>query len=161
MAGGINKVTLIGRLGFDPEAKAMKGDKEFCKLRLATSKKVNGEEITQWHNVVIWSEQNARFVLDYAKKGTLLYLEGEIEYSERQKDDGTMAYYTNIIVPTYTGVVQIMADPPIRGDSQGSSTRQPARSYASEKAPARKPKPEYSEEQRARDRAEFDDEIPF
>ena len=60
MAGGINKVILIGRLGFDPEAKPMKGDKEFCKLRLATSNKVNGEEITQWHNVVIWSEQNAR-----------------------------------------------------------------------------------------------------
>ena len=158
---GINKVVLIGRLGKDPERKETRDGKEFSKFSLATSRKVRDEEVTQWHNVVVWNENNARYVNDFAQKGTLLYVEGEIEYRTVDGEGGTR-YFTDIVIPGFGGTVQILKDGVPREEGHSGSTRKPARSYANEKTGTRtKPKPEYSEEQRAADRADFDDDIPF
>jgi len=157
---GINKVVLIGRLGKDPERKETRDGKEFSKFSVATSRKVRDEEVTQWHNVVVWNENNARYVNDFAQKGTLLYVEGEIEYRTVNNDDGTARYFTDIVVPGFGGTIQILKDGVPREEGHSSSTRKAARSYGDSK-PRSKPKPEYSEEQRAADRADFDDDIPF
>lgn len=147
---GINRVVLIGRLGKDPERKQTRDGKEFSTFSLATSKKIKDEEVTQWHNVVVWSEINAKYINSYAQKGTLLYVEGEIEYRTAEKDDGSKAYYTDIVVPGFGGNTQILKDGVPREEGHSGSTRKPAKKYGDEKP---KTKEQVAEV--------FDDDIPF
>jgi single-strand DNA-binding protein len=101
---GLNKVTLIGNLGKDPEIKEA-GNSKVCKFSLATSsswkdKDGNRQEKTEWHNIVAWGktgEQLAKFL----KKGSRVYLEGRIEYRKYEKD-GETKYITEVIVADYT-----------------------------------------------------------
>jgi len=101
----VNNVTLIGRLGKDPEWFASKtGDagKGVCKFSLATDKSYkdkNGEwqTNTQWHNIVLFNATGER-ASKILKKGTLIYVEGELEYDEYVDKDGVKRYSTSIIV---------------------------------------------------------------
>lgn len=157
---GINKAVLIGRLGKDPEPKQTKAGKEFSSFSMATSRKIGEEEKTQWHNVVVWSEHSAKYVNDYARKGTLIYVEGEIEYRTWEKQDGSTGYATDIVVGQYNGNVLILNDgtpreregEPAKPKTRTSTRAQPKRkeTYAQAKT---KPEPHFEED--------LDDEIPF
>jgi len=111
MAISVNKVMLVGRLGADPEQR--RGD--VVTLRLATSEswrdKNSGErqERTQWHNVVIFNEVTARFVANFAKKGDLLYVEGQLETRKWEREGQEDKYYTEVVIRPYSGSVQIMS----------------------------------------------------
>lgn len=90
----VNKAFLIGRVGHTPEFKEKSG---VCTFSLATSKKYDGQETTQWHNCVTF-KKNAENVFKYVQKGSLLHVEGEIQYQKYTGKDGTKKQRTEIYV---------------------------------------------------------------
>lgn len=103
----LNKAILIGNMGADIEVKPLTEGK-MGKLRLATSKKVKGEDRTQWHNVIIWDEKKVDYLASYAKTGTKIYVEGEIE-TRQYEQDGQKKWITEIVVGRFDSKVQILA----------------------------------------------------
>ena len=104
----INKVMLIGRLGADPEVKKTKNGDSFANLSLATNKKIKDNEKTTWHKIVVFDPRIADTMGQYAKKGTLLYVEGEIETRSYKDANDNQRYVTEIIVPRYSGVIRMV-----------------------------------------------------
>ena len=107
----INKVILVGRVGSDPEVKISTKEEKFAGFSLATSEKFkrNNEwqEKTQWHKCMCWDPNLAGTIEKYVKKGTMLYLEGQVE--NRQYDhNGETKYVTEIIIPRYKGVIKMI-----------------------------------------------------
>tara|TARA_R100000988_G_C4003904_1_gene171096 strand:- start:2167 stop:2574 length:408 start_codon:yes stop_codon:yes gene_type:complete len=108
----INKVILLGRVGSDPEVKVSTREEKFAGFSLATSerfKNKSGEwqEKTQWHRLVCWDPNIAKTIEQYVKKGTMLYIEGQIE--TRQYDhNGETKYVTEIIIPRYKGILKMI-----------------------------------------------------
>lgn len=101
----VNKVTLIGRLGKDPEFRVTAGGTPMAKFSLATSEKrknPNGElvEQTEWHRLTCWGRQ-AEVARDYLVKGQLVYVEGRIHYDSYENKEGQKVYTTDIIVNTF------------------------------------------------------------
>ena len=94
---GINKVILLGRLGQNPEYKTSQSGVGYCNFSIATSaRKKDGPEITQWHRCTAFNK-TAELINKYVSKGQQLYVEGEIQYNQYEKE-GVTTYYTNIIV---------------------------------------------------------------
>lgn len=91
----MNKVILIGRLGKDPESRFTQTNTQVVNFSVATSKKVKGEEQTEWHNIVTFSK-TAEIAEKYLKKGSLVCIEGSIQTSKYEKD-GQTRYSTQII----------------------------------------------------------------
>ena len=106
MSRSLNKVTLIGNLGSDPEVRSAAGGNRVANFSLATSRSWNDQngnkqEKTEWHRCVVWnskSSQLADIVEKYVKKGDKLYVEGRIEYRQWQDKDGQTKYSTEINV---------------------------------------------------------------
>jgi single-strand DNA-binding protein len=97
----MNKVILIGNLGADPESRITTTGKDVCNLSLATTSKwknKDGElqEKTEWHRVTIWGK-TAEIAQKYLSKGRQVCIEGHIEYSKSEQEDGTFKYYTDIV----------------------------------------------------------------
>src|ERR1700730_13239624 len=94
MAGSVNKVILVGNLGKDPEVRRLNSGAAVVNLRLATSEswrdKATGEkqERTEWHNVVIYNENLGKIAEQYLKKGTKVYLDGQLQTREYTDRDG-------------------------------------------------------------------------
>ena len=107
MAGSLNKVLLIGRLGNDPEIKQMSNGKNVARLSVATSEtwkdKNSGErkEKTEWHRVVIFNEGLVGVVQQYLKKGSQVYIEGQIQTTKYTDNNGQEKYSTQIILQGY------------------------------------------------------------
>ena len=107
MAGSVNKVTLIGNLGADPETRTFQGGGKVCNLRIATSEtwkdKNTGEkkESTQWHQVAIFSEPLVRVAEQYLRKGSKVYLEGQLETRKWQDQSGQDRYTTEVTLRPY------------------------------------------------------------
>ena len=101
MARGINKVILVGNLGNDPEVKYTQGGMAITKVSLATSsvrkdKDGNQQEKTEWHRVTFFGKLG-EIAGEYLKKGSQVYVEGRITYSETTGDDGQQRYFTDIV----------------------------------------------------------------
>jgi len=101
MARGINKVILVGNLGNDPETKYTQGGLAVTTIRLATTsvrkdRDGNTQERTDWHRVKLFGKL-AEIAAEYLRKGSQVYIEGSIRYSEHTGDDGQKRYYTDII----------------------------------------------------------------
>jgi single-strand DNA-binding protein len=102
----LNKVTLIGNLGSDPEVRSATGGNRVANFSLATSRSWNDasgnkQEKTEWHRCVVWNSKNSQLadiVERYVKKGDKLYVEGRIEYRQWQDKDGQTKYSTEINV---------------------------------------------------------------
>ena len=105
----INKVILVGRLGADPEVKQTKKGDTMANLSLATNKKFKEDEKTTWHKVVVFDPRIADTMGKYAKKGTMLYIEGEIETRSYEDSGGQKRYVTEIVVPRYSGVIKMVS----------------------------------------------------
>lgn len=127
MSRSLNKVTLIGNLGSDPEVRSATGGNRVANFSLATSRTWNDasgnkQEKTEWHRCVVWNSKSstlADVVERYVKKGDKLYVEGRIEYKQWQDKDGQTKYSTEINVREL-----IMLGSPRSGD--GSMSRAPA-----------------------------------
>ena len=126
MAGSVNKVTLIGNLGNDPEVKRLSNGDQLVNLSVATSEtwrdKNSGErrEKTEWHRVVIFNENLGRVAEQYLKKGMKVYIEGQLQTrSWEDQQSGQKRYSTEIVLQRYRGDLQMLD----RGEGGGGNGR--------------------------------------
>lgn len=122
MAGSVNKVIIVGNLGRDPETRTFQNGGKVCNLRIATSEnwkdRNTGErrERTEWHSVAIFSEPLARIAEQYLKKGSKVYIEGQLETRKWQDQSGADRYSTEVVLRPYRGELTLLDS---RGDNQG------------------------------------------
>mgnify|MGYP002784538188 FL=1 len=108
MAGSVNKVILVGNLGKDPEVRSFQNGGSVCSFSLATSEtwrdKSTGErrEKTEWHNVAIFSEGLVKVASQYLKKGSKVYIEGQLETRKWQDKEGKDRYTTEVVLRNYS-----------------------------------------------------------
>jgi len=126
MAGSVNKVTLLGFLGADPEVRRTQDGRPIVNLRLATSEswrdKSTGErrEKTEWHRVVIFNEGLAKVAEQYLRKGSHVYMEGQLQTRKWQDQSGADRYSTEVVLQNFRGELKMLDRV---GDSGGSSDR--------------------------------------
>ena len=114
MAGSVNKVILVGNLGKDPEVRRLNSGEPVVSLRIATSEswrdKNSGErkERTEWHNVVIFNENLGKVAEQYCKKGTKVYLEGQLQTRKWQDQSGADRYTTEVVLQRFRGELQLL-----------------------------------------------------
>ena len=114
MAGSVNKVMLIGHLGRDPEIRHNQAGEPIANLRLATSEtwrdKASGErrERTEWHSVVIFNENLLRVAEQYLRKGSKVYVEGQLETRKATDQSGGERYFTEVVLRPFRGELTIL-----------------------------------------------------
>ena len=146
MAGSVNKVILVGNLGKDPETRRLNSGDPVVNLRIATSEswkdKATGErkEKTEWHNVVIFNENLARVAEQYLRKGSKVYVEGQLQTRKWTDQSGQEKYTTEIVLQRFRGELTILdgrgGGGEIGDDTGGSSRGEFGRSSPMEKRPA-------------------------
>jgi single-strand DNA-binding protein len=114
VAGSVNKVILIGNLGKDPEVRSMQNGGKVCNLSIATSEtwkdKMSGErkERTEWHRVVIFNDNLIGIAERYLKKGSKVYLEGQIETRKWSDQSGVEKYSTEVVLRQFRGELTLL-----------------------------------------------------
>jgi single-strand DNA-binding protein len=114
MAGSVNKVILVGNLGADPEIRRTQDGRPVANLRLATSEswrdKATGErkEKTEWHRVVIFNENLCRIAEQYLKKGSKVYIEGQLQTRKWQDQSGQDRYSTEVVLQGFRGELTLL-----------------------------------------------------
>ena len=119
MSGSVNKVTLIGNLGRDPEIRAMQNGDKIVQLSIATSDrwkdKNSGEqrERTEWHRVVIFNDALGKIAEQYLKKGSTVYLEGQLQTRKwTDQQSGQDKYTTEVVLQRYRGELTLLGSRP-------------------------------------------------
>ena len=130
---GVNKVILVGNLGADPEVRKLASGEPVVNLRVATSEswrdKASGErkERTEWHKVVIFNENIAKTAEKYLRKGSKVYLEGQIQTRKWQNKDGVDQYTTEVVLQRFRGELVMLdgkgGDNAVEGASMGGGGR--------------------------------------
>jgi single-strand DNA-binding protein len=168
MAGSVNKVILVGNLGADPEIRRTQDGRPIVNLRVATTDtwrdKGSGErkERTEWHRVVIFSEGLAKVAEQYLKKGSRVYLEGQLQTRKWQDQGGQDRYSTEIGLQNFSSQMVLLDRAGGGGggggypDDNGSDFGSSSGSSSGRSAPARQPAMAG-----AGRRDDMDDEIPF
>ncbi|WP_407965898.1 single-stranded DNA-binding protein [Bartonella sp. C271] len=131
----LNKVTLIGRLGANPESKTMNSGAEIVNFRLATSQSYTDKkthqkiEKTEWHSVVIFNPHLAKIALQYLRKGSKVYLEGQLQTRKWQDKNGQDHSTIEIVLPQYRGELKLLD---VKNNQLASHTSSPitSESYA-------------------------------
>jgi single-strand DNA-binding protein len=116
---GVNKVILVGNLGNDPESRSLGNGGEVVNLSVATSetwkdKEGNRQERTEWHRVVIFNENLGRVAKSYLRKGSKVYLEGQLQTRKWQDNSGQDKYSTEVVLQRFRGELVLL-------DAKGSS----------------------------------------
>ena len=120
MAGSVNKVIIVGNLGRDPEVRSFANGGKVVNLRIATTEswrdKQSGEkkERTEWHSVAIFNEGLAKIAEQYLRKGSTVYIEGQLETRKWQDQSGADRYTTEIVLRQFRGEMTLLGG---RGDS--------------------------------------------
>ena len=174
MAGSVNKVILIGNLGRDPEVRRMGSGDAVVNLRIATSEswrdRTSGErkERTEWHSVVIFNENLAKIAEQYLKKGSKVYIEGQLQTRKWTDQSGQERYSTEVVLQRFRGELTLLdgrgegggrsegGDYSEGGSDYGSSgpmERAPARSGGGGRGQGAAPASNFS--------SDLDDDIPF
>jgi single-strand DNA-binding protein len=154
---GLNKVTLIGRLGADPESRSFSNGGKVVNLRLATSEtwkdKTSGErkERTEWHSVAIFNEGLAGIAERFLRKGSQCYVEGQLETRKWQDQSGADRYSTEVVLRPFNGSI-VLLDGKSGGDREDASARGDNRTYGQTSG---------ERNQAYRAAADLDDEVPF
>ncbi|MBI1234724.1 MAG: single-stranded DNA-binding protein [Alphaproteobacteria bacterium] len=124
MAGSVNKVILVGNLGKDPEVRSMNSGDKVASFSIATSEqwrdKNSGErrEKTEWHNVVIFDQNIVKVAENYLKKGSKVYVEGQLQTRKWQDRDGNDRYTTEVVLQRFRGELHMLDT---RGSGGGNS----------------------------------------
>ena len=128
MSGSVNKVTLVGNLGRDPEVRAMQNGDKIVQLSIATSDrwkdKSSGEqrERTEWHRVVIFNDALGKIAEQYLKKGSTVYLEGQLQTRKwTDQQSGQEKYTTEVVLQRYRGELTLLGS---RSENQITNDRQ-------------------------------------
>jgi single-strand DNA-binding protein len=114
MAGSVNKVTLLGNLGRDPEVRSTQDGMKIVNLSIATSERWkdrnSGEqrERTEWHRVVIFNEALARIAEQYLRKGSTVYIEGQLQTRKWTDQQGVEKYTTEVVLQRYRGELTLL-----------------------------------------------------
>lgn len=168
MTGSVNKVILVGNLGADPEIKRMQSGDAIANLRIATSEtwrdKASGErkERTEWHSVVIFNDGLVKVAEQYLRKGSTVYIEGQLQTRSWEDQQGQKRYTTEVVLQRFRGELQMLGgagegqgDRAGRGRDEDSGRGAGGRGggYGSQKG--RSPAPS------SRPSDDMDDEIPF
>ncbi|MBL61722.1 MAG: single-stranded DNA-binding protein [Candidatus Pelagibacter sp.] len=152
MAGSLNKVLLIGRLGNDPEIKQMTNGKNVARLSIATSEtwkdKNSGEkkEKTEWHRVVIFNEGLVNVVQQFLKKGAQVYIEGQIQTTKYTDNNGQEKFSTQIVLQGYNSTLTMLGASGSKPSIDEGNMNQDTSSLPSDNNVSSK---------------ELDDEVPF
>jgi single-strand DNA-binding protein len=152
MAGSVNKVILVGNLGRDPEVRSTQDGAKIVQLSLATSEswkdRATGErrERTEWHRVVIFNERLADVAEQYLRKGSKLYIEGQLQTRKWQDKEGLDRYTTEIVLGKFRGELTMLDGRSSEGGGTGGrQSEEPVAASASGGGGA----------------SDLDDEIPF
>ena len=157
MAGSVNKVILIGNLGADPEIRHMQDGRPVCNLRVATSEswrdKATGErrERTEWHRVVIFNEGLCKIAEQYLRKGSKVYLEGQLQTRKWQDQSGQDRYSTEVVLQGFNSALTMLDSR--SGESGGFSGSRDSAGAGAGARGASEGGQDFA--------AELDDEIPF
>tara|TARA_B100000073_G_C23660771_1_gene544467 strand:- start:508 stop:960 length:453 start_codon:yes stop_codon:yes gene_type:complete len=114
MAGSVNKVILIGNLGRDPEVRTFQNGGKVCNFSIATSEtwkdRNSGErqERTNWHNIAIFNENLAQIAEQYLRKGSKVYVEGQLETRKWQDQAGNDRYTTEVVLRNFRGELTLL-----------------------------------------------------
>ena len=152
MAGSLNKVMLIGNLGADPVIRQTQDGKKLAQLSLATSEswkdKATGEkkEKTSWHRIVIFNDGLAGVVENYVKKGSKIFVEGQLQTRKFTDQDGNEKYTTEVVLGNYNGTLTMLDSRSGNTESMGAIDSDVNQDMASSQPPAD---------------LDIDDEIPF
>ena len=159
---GVNKVIIVGNCGQDPEVRYSPSGMCFCNVSIATSEswkdKQSGEqkERTEWHRVVLQGKL-AEIAGEYLKKGSQAYFEGKLQTRKWQDQSGQDKYTTEIVVDSFTGVMQLLGGKPQgQQGQQQAGTQQQRQQTQQQLANPQQGKPAYSEPH-----MDFSDDIPF
>ena len=165
MSGSLNKVTLIGNLGSDPEIKAMQNGDKIVNLSIATSDrwkdKTTGEqrERTEWHRVVIFNDALGRIAEQYLKKGSTIYIEGQLQTRKwTDQQSGQEKYTTEVVLQRYRGEITMLG---ARPDNSFSNQSQGTVSNQSQSSNEQSNFQETNQNQVSNIASDLDDEIPF
>ena len=156
MVSSLNKVMLIGNLGADPIIRQTQDGKRLAQLSLATSEtwkdKNTGEkrDKTQWHRIVIFNDGLAGVVESYLKKGSKVYIEGQLQSRKYTDKDGVEKYTTEIVLANYNGTLTMLDSKGSSGDFSSDSMSQIDQNMASDTSTSSNS-----------DDLDIDDEIPF
>ena len=155
MAGSINKVILLGRLGADPEIRVSQDGKKIARFSLATSEswkdKITNEkkEKTEWHKIVIFSSVLSEITEKYLKKGSLIYLEGQVSTRKYTDQSGVEKYITEIVLQGYNCQLTMVDNRGENFDGNNVSSPSIENSFESKKT------------EESIQGVEIDDEVPF
>jgi len=164
MAGSVNKVILVGNLGADPEVRRLNSGDQVVSFRVATSEtwrdKNSGErkERTEWHNVVIFNENLGKVAEQYCKKGTKVYLEGQLQTRKWQDQSGADRYTTEVVLQRFRGELQLLDSRGGGADRQNFPEEERGERQSFGKSPASDRRPAMSTGGGA---GAIDDDIPF
>ena len=155
MAGSVNKVILVGNLGRDPEIRSMPSGGSIANLSIATSEswrdRNTGErrEKTEWHRVVIFSEGLVKIAEQYLRKGSTVYIEGQLETRKWQDQSGNDKYSTEVVLRNFNSTLTMLGG---RDSQGGGGGRSDDGGYGAPRQ-MEGPKQDFSQD--------MDDEIPF
>jgi single-strand DNA-binding protein len=159
MAGSLNRVMLIGNLGQDPDIRSMQNGGRVCNLSIATSEswkdRNTGErkEKTEWHRVVVFNEGLVGVIENYVKKGSKVFIEGQLETRKWQDQNGQDKYSTEVVIKNFNGGLTMLDG---RNDNQGGGGYQQQRPQAQQGGGMQQqnatPAPVHDD---------FEDDIPF
>lgn len=163
MAGSVNKVILVGNLGRDPEVRSFPNGGKVCNLRIATSEswrdKATGErkERTEWHSVAIFDENIVKVAEQYLRKGSTVYVEGQLETRKWQDQSGADRYSTEVVLRPFRSTMTMLGG---RGEGGGSGGGGGGTSYGGGSGGGYDEGPGSASPQGG-GRSDMDDEIPF
>ena len=152
---GVNKVILVGNLGADPEARSLNNGGEVVNLRVATSESWkdrdgNRQERTEWHRVVIFNENLGRVAKNYLRKGSKVYLEGQLQTRKWTDQSGQEKYSTEVVLQRFNGELVLLDS----RDSGGGRGDYGDDDFASAPKPQQRPQPATFDN-------DLDDDVPF
>ena len=159
---GVNKVILVGNLGADPESRSLNNGGEVVNMRVATSEQWkdrdgNRQERTEWHNVVIFNENLGRVAKNYLRKGSKVYLEGQLQTRKWQDQSGNDKYTTEIVLQKFRGELVLLDSREGAGAGGGRGSFGDSFDEMGGGAPART----QSRPQPAAFDTDLDDDVPF
>ena len=156
---GVNKVTLVGNLGADPEARSLNNGGEVVNMRIATSEQWKDregqrQERTEWHNVVIFNENLGRVAKSYLRKGSKVYLEGQIQTRKWTDNSGNDRYTTEIVLQKFRGELVLLDSREGGGANRGAFNEDFEDSGSAPTKTQQRPQPAAFD-------TDLDDDVPF
>jgi single-strand DNA-binding protein len=156
---GVNKVILVGNLGADPEARSLNNGGEVVNMRVATSEQWkdrdgNRQERTEWHNVVIFNENLGRVAKNYLRKGSKVYLEGQIQTRKWTDQSGNDRYTTEVVLQRFRGELVLLDSREGAGRGAFNEDFEDAGGGGGSSRPQQRPQPATFD-------TDLDDDVPF